>query len=503
MAVFSRMIIFVCAALVLMGPSSAPHAQEDGVRDHRYYPGDWAALTSMRYVSSVAVTDDILYFGTRGGIARYDRFENQWMTPLTVSNGLLDNEILALAYDRVRDELYAELPSATMSYQRIAREWNIASEFPSELVQHFKDIDLGEYYLPFGYNIVNRRFIETLDRQTYEIVGAIEDDRGRTWVATWGHFLWMIEPGSFNAVPDRYGLFHDAVNAMHIDSVGMVFGGPVSLTGESGLTVHNERDNSWRYFQSRFIPMFDSDIVFDIDARVNGDTIFLATERGVVLYERGARRFTTYGKHNGLIDEVVLSVCLDGDILWIGTETGIDGLYLPNDSLFHATTSDIQDARIYDIEVTGNIVWIGTDFGLYRLAKPTPVWRRYAADTGPLAGYVQALTPYGDKLYAGSDRGLAVIDVYGVKPIDQYESPSKLPYGEIYDIAVTDSIVWVATRAGLLRFVPETLERRLIDESDGLLDQIVEQIIVDGDYLWLATYQGVNRFRWNNPFRID
>ncbi|GAB4314896.1 MAG: hypothetical protein Kow0074_02170 [Candidatus Zixiibacteriota bacterium] len=490
-------------ALLLLIATPRANAQDDGVRDNRYYPGDWSALTSLRYVSSAAMTDNILYLGTRGGIARYDRYDNRWLTPLTTSNGLLSNEILALAYDRVRDELFAEMPGGTMSYQRLSREWRIASVFPSELVQPFEPIDLTQYYLPFGYNVLDPRYIETPNHQMYRIVGAIEDDLGRTWVATWGNFMWTIEAGSFNAVPARYGLYQSSVNAMLIDSVGMVFGGPVSLYGETGLTVNNRRENDWQYYQSRFIPTFESDIVFDIVARPDGDSVYLATDHGVVLFERKARRFTSYGKHNGMIDDLVLSLCLDGDILWIGTASGIDGLYIPNDSLFHATTSDIQDARIYDIEVSDGIVWIGTDFGLYRLAKPTPVWRRYAADTGPLAGYVQAITPYGDQLYVGSDRGLAVIDVLGVKPIRSYESPSTLPYGDIYDIAVTDSIVWLATQSGLVRFVPGTLERRVIDESDGLLDQIVEQIVVDGSYLWLATYRGVNRFRWNNPFRID
>ena len=108
--------------------------------------------------------------------------------------------------------------------------------------------------------------------------------------------------------------------------------------------------------------------------------------------------------------------------------------------------------------MTGDIVWIGTDRGLYRLTKPVPQWRLYSTGIGPLSGVVRSLRYDDSYLYVGSDRGIAVIALDGDEPIEIYERPSALPDDDIYDIAITDSILWAGTASGLVRFVPATKE---------------------------------------------
>ena len=116
---------------------------------------------------------------------------------------------------------------------------------------------------------------------------------------------------------------------------------------------------------------------------------------------------------------------------------------------------------------------------------------------------MRALTHDDRYLYVGSDRGIAVIDLVGSQGITIYESPSYLRDDNVYDIAVTDSILWAATPSGLIRFVPDTHEERIFTTADGLVALPVQTIVVDGDYLWLGTPGGASRFRWRNPLRID
>jgi ligand-binding sensor domain-containing protein len=120
-----------------------------------------------------------------------------------------------------------------------------------------------------------------------------------------------------------------------------------------------------------------------------------------------------------------------------------------------------------------------------------------------MSGIVRALTYDSKNLYVGSDRGIAIIALDGDRPIQIFEAPSALIDDDITDLAVTDGILWAATRSGLIRFVPATREQRVFTAGDGLVDQDVQRITVDGDYLWLGTPSGVSRFRWNNPQRID
>lgn len=488
----------LAAAVTLVWPQAS-----DAVRDQRYFPGDWTSYTSVRFVNSAVLTNDILYIGTRGGIARYNRLDDRWLTPLTESDGLLMNTVGRLAYNSLTDELFAETGIGISVYNRLTQEWSQVPTFPASLQQPWDNVDMTKYFLPFGYTCLDPKYVEDPNRRSYAVVGGIEDDRGLEWIGTWGLFLWTVEMGAINAYPIKYGLYQDAVAAMFIDSLGMYFGGPSSIDGERGFTEYVRRDNQWNYYESQYLPTFTTDEINDIDGKLNGRYLWMATEMGVIKFDRRNKSFSTIDRRNGLTNELVWSVCLDDDILWIGTETGIDGYYIPGDSIFHATTDVLQNNRIYDIDVTEDVVWLGTDDGLYRLVKPTPVWKRYSYSNSPLDGRVRTLTHSGHYLYAGTDHGIGVVDLRGMEAARSYESPSVLPDGNIYRIAVTDSIIWASTQSGLIRLNPFTLETRVFDTSDGLLDIFVEDIVVDGDYLWLATYRGVNRFRWNNPLRID
>jgi ligand-binding sensor domain-containing protein len=470
----------------------------------RYFTGDWVAYTSVRYVHAAVVTLDYVYFGTRGGVARYDRHRDRWLPALTSAEGLPANNVRRLAYDDATDELWAETPLGISVYRPTFREWQDARDFPDSLEQPWQRFDVRGLSLPFGFDAITSGYLTDPQLRSYEILGFVKDSWGTSWIGTWGQFVWTIPPASFGLMRQEWGLFQNNVQAVFLDSAAIFFGGPNYYDGANALTVWDTISGDWRYFEARYNEGFASDNIERIVGERGGRYLWQATDRGLVRMDRRSADFRTYGLREGLVDERVHALALDGDILWIGTESGIDGLYIPRDSLFHATTDAVRNSRIYDIELTSDVVWLATDRGLMRLAKPTPEWRRYYTYEGPLAGRIRALTSTGRKLYAGSDRGIAIVDLAGRDPVEVFESPSILPDDNIYDLAVTaDSIVWAATASGLLRLVPATHERRVFTTDDGLLDLFVQRIVVDGDYLWLGTAKGANRFRWKNPFRVD
>lgn len=494
-----RRLASLAIGMALIGAS-----QSNAGQNPRYFFGDWVSYTSMRYVHGAVVTLDYVYFGTRGGVARYDRHRDKWLPALTTAEGLRNNNVQRLAYDNATDQLWADTPSGVSVYRPGFREWEDANDFPDSLEQPWYRFDTRGLSFPFGYDDLTAGYLTDAQLRSYEIRGYLDDNWGTRWIGTWGQFVWTIAPGSFQITPQRYGLFQNDVIAMYLDSISMVFGGPNIYDGANALTIWDTTSGDWRYIEARYTEGFASDNVERIVSEPGGRYLWLATDRGLVRMDRKTDRFLTYGRREGLIDERVHALALDGDILWIGTELGIDGLYLPRDSIFHASTDAVRNARVYDIDVTGDVVWLATERGLLRLAKPTPEWRRYATSDGPLSGRVRALAGTRRNLFAGSDRGIAIIDLTGRQPVEVLESPSILPDDNVYDIAVTaDSVLWVATPSGLMRVVPATHERRVFTVEDGLLDAFVQRILVDGDYLWLGTVKGVSRFRWKNPLRID
>lgn len=500
---YRRLRAWRAVALAALWPALAFSPTVVAEINPRYFDGDWQTYTALRHVTSFAATPEILYFGTRGGVARYDRFAERWLPAMTTAEGLRANTILRMAFNDLTEEVYAETVGGVSVYHRSLREWRDAGAFPEDLMQDWQEVDLTQYNLPFGYDALEEGLLTDPHLRSYPIQGALEDSWGNLWVATWGEFVWMRPLGTFDLTPQRWGLFHNNVEAIFLDSGTIFFGGTNYYAADGALSIYDTVMGTWQYIESRFLRDFPSDRIRRFAGEPGGRYLWMATDVGVVRLDRQTGKFRGYGLRAGLSDDRVLVVHLDGDILWVGTETGIDAIYLPNDSVFSAATEAVENAKVYTVDVTGEVVWLGTDRGLYRLAKPFPEWARFSTGLGPLAGRVRALRHDERYLYVGSDRGIAVVDLRGLEAVKTYEYPTALPDGNVFDLAVTDSILWVATPSGLIRYVPATAERRVMTTADGLVDLQIQTIVADGDYLWLGTPSGVSRFRWKNPYRID
>ena len=65
-----------------------------------YDPDDWITYAYSNHITSVDVGVEFIYFGTsKGGILRYNFFDEKWAFPQTTSNGLSSNKIIRVVYD--------------------------------------------------------------------------------------------------------------------------------------------------------------------------------------------------------------------------------------------------------------------------------------------------------------------------------------------------------------------------------------------------------------------
>ncbi|MFH1335459.1 MAG: hypothetical protein ABII96_02990, partial [Candidatus Zixiibacteriota bacterium] len=60
--------LFLCSIYILI---YSPLIQARG----KYLEGDWVSYSVFRYVTSVALDYRHVYFGTTGGVTRYDRWD--------------------------------------------------------------------------------------------------------------------------------------------------------------------------------------------------------------------------------------------------------------------------------------------------------------------------------------------------------------------------------------------------------------------------------------------
>ena len=57
---------------------------------------EWVTIRDFRYVTSVAASTSLAFFGTTAGIERLDTLRDRWLAPVTAADGLPDDRVTAL-----------------------------------------------------------------------------------------------------------------------------------------------------------------------------------------------------------------------------------------------------------------------------------------------------------------------------------------------------------------------------------------------------------------------
>ena len=94
--------------------------------------GDWVTYVNFRFITSAATDQSIVYFGTTGGVIRYDKFNREWLQPLTVTDGIPNDRIDNIAYDPEWDRIWVTTPSGDAYYDPTLERWYTGGEFPTQ-----------------------------------------------------------------------------------------------------------------------------------------------------------------------------------------------------------------------------------------------------------------------------------------------------------------------------------------------------------------------------------
>jgi ligand-binding sensor domain-containing protein len=243
---------------------------------------------------------------------------------------------------------------------------------------------------------------------------------------------------------------------------------------------------------------------------VDGDRIWAGTEDGLGLYESGTWR--TFRPSDGLAHRVVLSLALDkrtGD-LWAGTMGGLSRISAGRIDTFTQLNSGLANDIVYGVGVRGDFVWAATAAGASRLNTRTGQWSLFNERNTPMYEiWTYAVSPGPDKVYfAVWGGGLLEYDIKTERwkdyndPDGETEIVLFKDQGLIHEITTSvsyvDSIVWVATYFGASRYDGRNWHNFLTKDS-GLPSNFLNFIkAVDANRAWfctdkgLAYYDGVN-----------
>ncbi|MBD3217434.1 MAG: hypothetical protein GF310_04100 [candidate division Zixibacteria bacterium] len=466
-----------------------------------YYPEDWVSYTNMRYVRSIASGFNNIYFGTTEGIMVYDIDFRQWLDPMTESDGLPDQNIRLLAVEPDDSRVYVNTPSGIFMYETVFKEWSRANVFPSHLVDDNMSLisNFQKYIPPTGYHAMSPNIIQDEELRDYPVVSAARGQNGDIWLGTWGLGAGRIESYGIEIDLFEYGLFSSSIYTMLRRGETFYFGGRNEFGSENALTVWQSKEDTWKYYESRYNDRFVSDKINDIE-----DTekyIFMATDFGLVRMNHDGSGFKSYYQPNSFATDLILSLEQDDNDLFIGTDNGLYVLDIKGDSIQFMGGQMLATAAIFDMLAYKDDLWIGSDYGTVRYDSRTNRFYRYSTAGGVLLGItfdVEADTRDGlwfateDAIVWMSDQFVEQERFYNEAALDGY-NPNRL--------LVTERYLWVATDYGVYRYDRMKHYWKHFTTEDGLIDNLVYDLVLDGDYLWMATSRGVTRYYWNNPIR--
>lgn len=243
---------------------------------------------------------------------------------------------------------------------------------------------------------------------------------------------------------------------------------------------------------------------------VDGQRIWAGTDNGLGLYERGSWRVLRPA--DGLAHQAVLSLALDkstGD-LWIGTMAGLNRLSAGRFDTFTQLNSGLSNDIVYGVGVQGDFVWTATAAGASRLNIRSGQWSLFNERNTPMYEiWTYSVSPAEDKVYYAVWGG-------GVLEYDQHTEHWKDyndPDGEtemvvmkdqglIHEITTSvsyvDKILWVATYFGASRYDGRYWHNFLTKDS-GLPSNFLSQVkALDAHRAWFSTDKGLAYYDGTN-----
>jgi ligand-binding sensor domain-containing protein len=243
---------------------------------------------------------------------------------------------------------------------------------------------------------------------------------------------------------------------------------------------------------------------------VDGNRIWAGTNDGLGLYENG--KWKTYTTKDGLAHQAVLSLALDkrtGDV-WAGTMGGLSRISGGRISSYTQLNSGLSNDVVYGVSVEGENVWVSTAAGAGRLNLHTGEWSLYNERNTPMREiWVYGVSATATKVYFavwGSglleyDQQTGRWDIYG-DPDEETELVLFKDQGLIHDIvssvSYVDQIAWASTYFGDSRYDGRYWHNFLTKDS-GLPSNFTNSVKgVDANHAWFCTDKGLAYYDGTN-----
>jgi ligand-binding sensor domain-containing protein len=241
---------------------------------------------------------------------------------------------------------------------------------------------------------------------------------------------------------------------------------------------------------------------------VDGDRVWAGTENGLVLIENGKIK-KVYRPEDGLAHRVVMGIAVDketGD-LWIGTFGGLSQFTGGEFRNYTNLTSGLLNDIIYGVGILGHDIWVATTAGISRFNTHTGEWTNWSEFNAPFHEpwcYGIAIDEKNQVVYAAVwGGGLLEYHVDGdywrphTDPDEEMEMVLFRNQGLVHIIVSNvafnpvRNMVWASTYFGLSGYDGRSWHNYLTKDS-GLASDFINAPKARGDEVWSCTDKGLS-----------
>ncbi|MGA3024640.1 MAG: two-component regulator propeller domain-containing protein [Bryobacteraceae bacterium] len=243
---------------------------------------------------------------------------------------------------------------------------------------------------------------------------------------------------------------------------------------------------------------------------VDGDRVWAGTDNGLALYENG--RFKAFRTEDGLPQRACLDVAVNKKThdVWIATMGGASRYSAGRFDNFTQLSSGLANDVVYGVAPYADEVWFATAAGASRLNTKTGQWSLYNERNTPMYEiWTYGISPGEDKVYyavwggglleytRATDRWKDYRDPDGETEIVLYKDQG-LIHEVTTSVSYVNKIVWVATYFGVSRYDGRNW-KNFLDKDSGLPSNFLNKVkTIDGDRTWFATDKGLAYYDGEN-----
>ncbi|MFC1713744.1 hypothetical protein ACFL6S_08750 [Candidatus Poribacteria bacterium] len=469
--------------------------------------GKESGLTT-NLTTTIATNGDRIWLGTARGLATFDKTADQW-SYYTSTNGLAHDFITSLKLTDHRIWIGTNKGLFHLRTDGSAEDFGEIDELADTIIT---SVEHDGKYLWIGTRTGLWKY-NTDDQQirSYAAPQGLTSPHVNT-VLSWGDDnIW---------VGTRDGIFSYDGSKDTFQSVA----GQTSLSNVVTMSYDDRNQRIWigkpnglGYFDIQadkwMKPDGDSsNSLLDRNIRsisVNGSGLWVGTASGLVEYHESDN---SWKEHRALItreplrEDSVSNIQFDGDYVWFSNwRSSRNGAIVKYDrrsdtwqwfgreSILKGTESkSMTDIR--RIIVDDDAVWFSTNYGILRYDKASDTWEHFTTESGLEDNSISDIVCGDNVVWVSywSSVKLTGVDIskYDKKSRKWETVPIQYLVNEreyIRSMAADGDDVWLSVSSSGARKISKDGKQTLYSKKDGLDENFVEWVTVDGDEVWFAT----------------